>query len=298
MLTREQEEARYEGLGGSEIASAANLPDAYYSARELYHIKRRELEPRTDDPVLSFLGHGVEAPLARWYAEQTGRKLLNVRTTRRHRDLHWMLAHPDRIVANEKPRRGLEIKMRAHVDGWGPPGTDEVPDSVLLQCQHYMEVLRYQVWDVVVLFRGVELRIYTIPRDKALIDRLIDVGGEFWHRVQVGDPPDLDYEHRATNALIDWMHPQTDGRRIELPPEALSWHEVLEDARAHVARYEKVKDAAKAHLKDLMGDAAIGALPDGSAYRRSERSRTYHNAEGEQRARYMALSFHPAPRRR
>lgn len=300
MLTREQIEARFDGIGGSEAASAAGLPDAYYTARELYHLKRREIEPREEHPLLAFLGNAIEAPLAQWYAQETGRRLRNVHKTRYHRDLPWMLAHADRVAVGEqkKNRRGLEIKMRAHTDGWGPAGTDQVPDPVMLQVQQYMEVYNYPLWDVIALFRGADVRTYTVPRDRTLADRVIDVEGEFWTRVQIGDPPDHDYEHRATNALIDKLHPATDGRVIELPAELLAWHDVLEDARTQIAMYDKAKDAAKNRIKHAMLDAAVGMFPDGSSYRRSERSRTYHNAQGEQRTHYMALSFHRPPKTR
>lgn len=292
MLTPAQIEARYEGIGASEAASAANLPSAYMTARELYHVKRREVEPRENDPLLSFMGHAVEEPLAEWYARETGRRVQRVNATQVHADLPWMICHPDRRCVGNRVRRGLEIKQRVHADGWGPPGTDQVADEVLLQVQHQMAVMDWPVCDVICYFAGRDVRIYTVPRDEALIDALIDVEGELWHRIQVGDPPDHDYEHHATLALIQQLHPATDGKVMQLPGEIESWHEVLQEAEAKRKRYDTLVKAAKAHIMDLMGDAAIGQMPSGGEYRRAQRHNTWWTSAGEQRSTYIALTYH------
>lgn len=294
MLTTEQIEARYEGIGASEAASAANLSTAYYSARELYHVKRREIEPRESEPLLTFLGHQLEPALAAWYERETGRKVQRLNATQHHPDLDWMLTHIDRRCVGNRIKRGLEIKTRVHTDGWGPSGTDQVADEVLLQAQHQMAVMRWPVVDVICLFGGRDARIYTVPRDDGLITSLIDLEGELWHRIQVGDPPDFDYEHRATLAMLQKLHPATDGKVIELPAVAQGWAEALTDAREQERIFKAAKDAAEARIRALMGDAAVGQLPHGGEFRRSRRTQRYYNAEGEQTSQYMALSLHKA----
>lgn len=295
MLTNEQIELRLKGVGGSEAGVVAGRSERM-SALELYHVKRGELAPEAaeaDGGLLAWLGHEVEPVLARWYEREVGCKVRRPRATRRHRELDWMLGHPDAFAVGRK--RGIEFKMRARAEGWGLPGTDQVPDDVLLQCQHYLALFpRIEAWEPVALIRGTEIRRYEVPRDQGLIDALIDVEGEFVHRVATGQPPDLDYDHRTAVALQARLHPGTDGRAIELPPEALAWHEVLADAKAHISRYEKVADAAKAHLLELMGDAAIGFLPDGSAYHRKEVHRGAYQVEATS---YVSFAHRRAARR-
>lgn len=288
MLTGEQIERRTAGVGGSDAAVIAGL-SSFMTARELFHVKRGELDPASmeSDPLIR-LGHGIEPVLAKLYTEETGRKVHNVNITQEHPDLDWMIAHPDRRIVADGVRRGLEIKMRVHGEGWGPPGTDQIPDDVLLQVQHYMEVTGFDLWDVIVLIGGSTIRIYTVPRDREMGARLIDIEGEFMHRIATDNPPDLDFEHRTTQRLITALHPHTDGRIVQLSHEANAWREVMADAELHRKRYADVERAAKNHILDLMGDASVGMLPDGSMFKRAERSTTRANGE---RSKYIALTY-------
>lgn len=275
MLTQDQLEARASAIGGSDHAVLMGR-SPWMTARELYHLKRGELEAPPGDPLLAFLGHGVEPILARWYELETGWKTRQHHSTARHRDLDWMIAHPDRLVAgpSRTDRRGLEFKMRLSSRDWGPSGTDEIPDEVMAQCQHYMEVTRRPLWDVVALFCDIgDVRHYTVPRDRTLADRLIAQGGDFIARVRAGNPPDLDYEHRTALGLIHALHPGTDGRVVQLPPEAEHWHAVMQDARRERDQFDRVVTAARARLEHWMGDAAVGLMPDGSGYFRKQVTR-------------------------
>lgn len=312
MLTSEQIELRHQGVGGSDLGIIAGVSERA-TATELYHVKRGEMDAgeitrrmygNTDQwEVLSWLGTEIEPVLARWYERETGTKVRRCNRTLVHRELDWMIAHPDRLPVggvrrNRRTgvagsRRVLEFKMRVSTDGWGHSHTDQVPDDVLLQCQQYLEVTGRDLADVVTLFAGREIRLYTVPRDASLAARAIDVGAGFMDMVRAGTPPPVDYEHRTANLLLSVLHPATDGRVIELPPEAAHWHAVREDAKANATQYGLVADAAKAHLLGLMGDAAVGFLPDGSIYNRRETLRqeyTVHESRG------VSLTWKKAPR--
>ena len=201
MLTNEQIELRLAGVGGSDAGVVTGRSERM-TARELYHVKRGELAPEAfdDNGLLAWLGHQIEPVLAAWYAEEVGCKVRRPTKTHYHRDLDWMIAHPDAFAVGRK--RGIEFKMRARADGWGHPGTDQVPDDVLLQCQHYLACYpRVEAWEPVALIRGTEIRRYEVPRDRGLIDTLIDVEGEFVHRMRTAQPPDLDYDHRTAVSM-------------------------------------------------------------------------------------------------
>lgn len=312
MLTSEQIELRHQGVGGSDLGIIAGVSERA-TARELYHVKRGELDSdeitrrtygNTDQwEVLSWLGHEIEPVLARWYERETGIKVRQCNRTLVHRDLDWMIAHPDRLPVGGKrrnrrtgvagTRRVLEFKMRVGSAGWGAAHSDQVPDDVLLQCQQYLEVTDRDLADVVTLFAGREIRMYTVPRDASLAARAIDVGAGFIDMVRAGTPPDVDYEHRTANTLLQVLHPATDGRVIELPPEAEHWHAVREDAKAKATQYSQVADAAKAHILGLMGDSAVGYLPDGSMYNRRESLRQEYTVR---ESRSVSLLWKKAPK--
>lgn len=291
MLTAEQVEARFDGIGGSEAAIVAALPDARMTRRELYHIKRKELEPSEPDPLLAWLGHAIEPIVAAWYAEQEGVKVRATTKTRRHKDLPYMIAHPDFTVTGKK--KGVEVKMRVSGEGWGPPGTDQVPDDVLLQAEHYLAVTGFETWDVAALLSGREIRTYTIPRDQRIIDVLVDTQGAFMEDVKAGNPPEIDLDHATAAKLLERLHPGTDGKVMELGAGAMSWHDVISQAKVKRAEYDKAIDIAKAHLLDLMGDAAVGLLPDGGAYHRKEIHRQGYSVDATQ---YTTLSYKRGPK--
>lgn len=314
ILTKEQIEFRRQGIGGSDQGILAGLSNRA-TARELYSVKRGEIGSDDvyakafgaggDDDLLSFLGSGIEPLLAARYESETGNKVYQPRKQRIHPELDWWFGLPDRLVRGGKRRnkrtgapgdkRGLEIKMRVRDDDWGRSGTDMVPDDVLLQSMHYIEQYDYDLWDVAALIGGADFRVYTIPRDQSLIHKMIDQAGGFWDAVQRGIPPEIDFEHRTANALIDVLHPGTDGKVIDLPPEALTWHESLEDANKWRTQYGAVADVAKAHLKRLMGDAAVGMLPDGGMYNRKEQFRAGHTVAD---SRFTTIRYKRPPRTR
>lgn len=279
MLTNEQIELRQRGVGGSEAAITVGLSDRM-TARELFHVKRGELQ--AEDPGFpAWLGSHIEPVLARWYEEATGWRVRKVNKTRWHRDAPYMLGHYDGLVVGpaRPDRRGIEFKLRRFTEGWGREGTDDVPGDVCMQVQQYMAISGRPLWDVVCLFAGVEMRRYTVPRDASIIDDLIDVEGEFAYRLLIDDPPDYDFQHPTTSALLSRLYPGTDGDVVQLDEACQRYHEVAIDARRRIATYKAVAEGAEAHLKEAMGYAAIGFLPDGSSYQRKDVHRKAYSVD-------------------
>lgn len=290
MLTGEQIELRKRGIGGSDLGVIVGESHRM-TARELFHIKRGELDPSKVEDRTSMLGHAMEPALAQIYEEETGRKVQNTRATRFHRDLgEWALAHADRLVVGRE--RGLEIKMRQSTQGWGYSGTDDVAIDVRLQCQWYMEIYRRPLWDVIVLFHGVDYRIYTVRRDQRLIDTCIELAGEFVERMRDGIPPDVDFEHRTAYDLVRRLHPRSDGAQIEnIPADIEHWHHVRMDAKKQRDEYDEVYKKASAHILGWMGDAACAYFPDGGVLRRNI-------VERQDGVSYPQLAYKPARRQR
>lgn len=293
-LTAEQHAERRTGIGGSEAAAACGL-GRRMSARELYHVKRGDLTPETaSDDDSAWIGHALEPMLARRYRDDTGRRVSLCKDTLRHPDLPFLLAHPDRLVYQN---RILELKVRFSTDGWGPAGSDNVPDEEMLQCMHYLAVTGRPFADLQCIFSGVEFRRYTLPRDETLIDNLISAESDFWTRVEAGDPPPLDFEHPSTPRLVRELYPGTDGRFLiagqDVDESIVHWHEVLAEASARAGEYERAAELARAHILAEMRTAARLMLPDGSCYERRRVSRKGFTVEP---TAYVTLQRRAAPR--
>jgi predicted phage-related endonuclease len=76
---------------------------------------------------------------------------------------------------------------------WGDEGTDDVPTNYLMQCAWYMSLCDFPEWDLAVLIGGQEYRQYTIRRNKALEENMIDLADDFYRaHVLRDDPPQID----------------------------------------------------------------------------------------------------------
>lgn len=264
MLTAEQLHEHNSGIGGTDASVIAGC-NPYKSERELYHEKRGEIAVEDiSDKDAVYWGNVLEDTVAQEYARRTGTKVRRVNRTLKHPDHGFIIGHIDRDIT--KTDKALECKTAgAYISksDWGPNGTDQVPEHYLIQCQHYMGLMpKVNVMDLAVLIGGRDFRIYVIPRDQGLIDSLFSLEAAFWDRVKSANEPDFDFNHATTKELILKLYPGTNGEVFTLPEDAQQWHEVLVSAKASVKNYTGVIDGAKAHLLSLMGNAAVGLMPD------------------------------------
>jgi putative phage-type endonuclease len=240
--TPEWRKRRSIGLGSSDAPVIAGVAP-WGDIRTLFAEKVGWAAPVIETRPMAW-GKHLEPAIAAAYAEETGRKLRRVNRLLRHRDLEWMLASLDRVVVGE--RRLVEIKTaRFASEQWGAAGTDEVPDHYRLQVIHQLGVTGYEVADIVVLFAGSDLRIYTVPRDDELLSDLVSLEQAFWSAVQSKSlPADLtDLGPRP----VPLREGEIDASEIPAPVALLA-HRVAETRR--VAKgIDEVKELAEAELK-------------------------------------------------
>lgn len=193
---------RSTGIGGSEAGTILGL-NQYQDAYDLWLIKTgRKEAPDLSDNMAVKMGHKLEGIVADLYAEATGHRVVIDETHYRHKDMPWLVGNVDRLVEGE--RRILECKtasgFAAKKNGFGPGNVyglngevleicDQVPESYLIQVQHYMNVLDYPVADLAVLIDGRDFRIYTIERDDELIDAMNAQITAFWFDSVIGGNP-------------------------------------------------------------------------------------------------------------
>lgn len=92
-------------------------------------------------------------------------------------------------------RRGIDAKnVRFRTKEWGDEWTDEVPQHILMQCHHYIELFGAEVWYVAALFSGQSFKIYEIRRDAELGEMIRDMYKEFEEKHVIPKvPPEVDY---------------------------------------------------------------------------------------------------------
>jgi putative phage-type endonuclease len=193
-------EERKTYLGGSELADitlASIGLKGYSTPYEIWAQKTglAPIEDLSDNRHIEW-GNRLENEIARWYADKTGRQVMEVHETFRHPDLPFLGANIDRRIVNLPG--GLECKnvdrfAAIGKDGeekWGKEdGSDKVPHRHFIQCMSYLATTRLEFWDLCALIGGNDPRIYTIKPDPAIIQGILKIGIDFWALVEKKTPP-------------------------------------------------------------------------------------------------------------
>lgn len=245
--TPEWRKRRSVGVGSSDAPIIAGVAP-WGDIRTLFAEKVGWAAPIIETRPMAW-GKHLEPAIAAAYADETGRKLRRVNRLLQHREHAWMLASLDRVVVGE--RRLVEIKTaRFASEQWGLAGTDEVPDHYRLQVLHQLGVTGYDVADIVVLFAGSDLRIYTVPRDNDLLNDLVSLEGVFWAAVQAKSlPADLaDLGPRP----VPLREGEVDANEIQAPIPLLANRAA--GLRRDLKVVEQFKEQAEAELKTAIDE--------------------------------------------
>lgn len=164
-----------------------------------------------------------------------------------HPGREWMMATPDGFLENGEP---VEAKK---VDDWDWP--DGPPQHYRLQVLWQIAVTGAERGHIVALHRARRLAVYTVERDEATIEGLIETCGEFWASVHDGSvPPEVSAEDSAFLASL-W--PQHVDEEVEVDGDLIA---ELRSARAEFDAAKRRKDAAEAALKDSLGEASTATF--------------------------------------
>ncbi len=185
---------RRKGIGGSDVHHVLSL-EPYGCALRLWHDKRgTENEPQAENAHM-LRGHYLEDIISKLYAEKTGRFVGNYMISTPTGERSFMRGNLDSIVYKQKDGEGrhpgvLECKCPAR-DGFFKIKRNGLPDSWILQMQHYMACTGFKWASIAVLWaEGWEFITFDVERDDALIAMLIEREGAFWRMVENGPSPE------------------------------------------------------------------------------------------------------------
>ena len=178
-------EARKKGIGGSDAGAILGV-SPWKTPLQVYMDKVGAADPIQDNDSM-FWGRTLEPVIRQRYADVTNRKVVVPDTLITHPKFEFMIGNLDGITSDN---RVLEIKTARSAEGWGEPGSNEIPDSYMIQVQHYMLITAIPVADVAVLIGGSDFRIYEVPAEPELMELMIEKETGFWSRVINRDPPE------------------------------------------------------------------------------------------------------------
>ena len=263
--------ARAQGIGASEIAMALGIaPPTWGGPTTLYYRKRGELPDDFDNARMEWGRRLENTILERFFEchpELDGKR----RTGRLYqsKERPWQLATPDAVVMDTRhgftydkhpgaPRTAwgvptvVQAKTGSKTEGWGEPGTDEIPVYYRAQVLQEMDVVGARVAWVPVLFNGSDYREYVVERDQGDIDILRARGAEFWQRVVDGRPPTVDSLLATKRALNEAFRVEPD-KFVQVEPSLVEkyWR-----AKAVADRAEALRQRYENELRALMADAS------------------------------------------
>jgi putative phage-type endonuclease len=242
-LTPEQHAIRLNGLGASEVPAIVGADGAWDSPLNIWAIKTGLIPPQSDEDIEEHveLGTLLEPVIAALYTRRTGNQLIESGTLVHPND-PLQIATPDRLVIG-KPWIVQIKKVRSRSNAWGREGTDEIPESVLAQCQWELSVTGREIAEVPVLFFGSHLAIYRVKRDDEMISGLVRIAHAWWDaHVVARVPPSVDGSERTKEALAK-VFPANRGKLIELGAPTLG--SAASTVFAFAQDYVLARDAAK-----------------------------------------------------
>lgn len=241
--------ARTKGIGGSEVAAVLGL-SPWESRFSLWHRKAGTVGPVEETSEMEW-GKRLEHVILDKYVENHPELDFDPDaargTTWCHEDRPWQIVNPDLLAAD----RVVEAKLSVFGDGWGAPGTDEIPIYYRTQVLWYCDALDLDRADLCVLVGGFDYREYTVTYDPDEAGQLRAAVEEFLGELREGIAPDID-AHSATYQVVRELHPDIDGTDHDLDNELAAAYCA---ARAALKAATEAEQLAKSRVADAMGSA-------------------------------------------
>jgi len=246
-------ELRKKGIGGSDSAAIVGL-DRYRSPFDVYADKLG-LRPEIPDNEAMRQGRDLEQYVAERFMEATSKKVRRRNAMLQHPEYPFMIADIDRWVVGENA--GLECKTTSVLNR-AKFNQGEFPPNYYVQCMHYMAVTGAERWYLAVLVLNNAFHVFTIERDDAEIQALIEAEKDFWENHVLKQIPPAPDGSESTSELLKQMFPEAREREeVALYGHEEKIQQYLElDAR--VKELTQERDAIKQELQLALADAEIG----------------------------------------
>lgn len=226
------------------------------SQRSMWHKMRAEVPWDDESPAME-RGNLLEGGVLAWWRKHHDHADWREQVTLTVDD--WLVATPDAICQQDGSTVLVQAKTtNSYMDGWGEPGTDEVPVYYLAQVYLEMAVAHRNGIEATAAHLPVLggrqnlFSNYVVPYASDLCDDIYERMREWADRLASDDPPELD-DTVATYDAIRKQHKDIDrGESVELSEhDALS----LVQHQADMKALEPSLRLAKSRVIDQMGRA-------------------------------------------
>ena len=235
-------------LGGSDLGAIAGL-NPYRTALDVYLDKTSDDIACETSPAMRW-GTLLEDTIAKEYAEVTGQTIEIEPNTIYHPSMKFLGANIDRWVGDKE--YVLECKTAGFTRGkeWGEEGTDQIPESYLVQVAYYAAICAVPKVDIAVLIGGQDFRIYTYERNKELEEKLIKIACNFWdNHIEKRIPPKCVSTRDTFN-----LFPQSNYHEIVAESNIIEKLQELRGAKEEESRIQSTIEKLKTDIQEFMRD--------------------------------------------
>lgn len=239
-------------LGGTDLAAICGL-NPYRTALDVYLDKTSDDISEETNSAMRW-GTLLEDVIAKEYAQVTGYDVEIEPNTIYHPEHKFLGANIDRWVDRwvNNGTHILECKTAGFTKAkeWGDLGTDQIPESYLVQVAHYAAICDVHKVDIAVLIGGQDFRIYTYNRNKDLENKIVKIGINFWHNhIEKRIPPKCVNTRDTFN-----LFPQSNYHEIVAESNILEKWEQLKTLRAEESRIADTIEKLKTDIQEFMKD--------------------------------------------
>ena len=252
-------ENRLLDVTSTEVSALFNL-NPYQTEFELYHQKKDKVVVNIDDNERMMWGRHLEDSIALGFAEKYKMKVEQFDVYMRDPETRMGSSFDYKIVSEKEPMI-LEIK---NVDGLAyrknwiehDEYNIEPPEHIALQLQHQLEITGYNVGYIVALVGGNTMKVVRSERDPRIGKLLKGKVENFWERIKLGVPPDIDYTRDAQYIMKNLCNQADAGTILEADEDM---DKLIDDYNAVNREYVslgKQKDSIKAQILERSNNAS------------------------------------------
>lgn len=254
-------------LGGSDLGAICGL-NAFKTPLDVY-LEKTEGNSEEEINAAMRWGNLLEDAVAKAYAEDTGQIVSIELNVLYHPEYPFLGANIDRWVGDKE--FVLECKTAGFNKGkeWGEVGSDQIPESYLVQVAYYAAICNVPKVDIAVLIGGQDFRIYTYERNKDLEEKLIKIAVNFWkNHVEKGIPPKCINTHDTFN-----LFPTSTHHEIVAEDGIVQKLVELKEVREEESRIQSTIERLKTDIQEFMRDYDI-LIDEGGAVRATWKNTT------------------------
>ncbi len=250
---------RTKGIGGSDVGTILGL-NKYRTAFELWLEKTGQVEPIQVDNEAIYWGNEMENVVAKEFEKRTGKKVRRANFMFSHPNYPYLRANVDRFVVGESSVLECKTASAYLAKEWE---SDEIPDSYLVQVQHYLGVTGREKGYIAVLIGGNRFVWKEIERDEELIKMIFNATKHFWeYNVEQGIPPELDGSSAAEQYLKEKYDRAEKDKEIVLPAEYKKLLEQYKQIKSDEKLIATAKKEVENKIKSSLEDAETGIAGD------------------------------------